>query len=429
MGSIIFIVFGLVVLRVIATPFPKKVSYAGAQIWRTALRTPNDILLIKKLFENQDISIWNLSPKRADFLVLEDNKVKIHRQLSSRGLNHTVLILDVQRRVDALKTEPVLWDDNTLRQGHRLTWNRYPTLRIIEEYFNYVADTYPSICKLEKIGSSSENRSITMVGVSNGNPNNMGILVLSGLHAREWIGITSALYILNNIVTKFDQQPEYIKNKNWYFIPLLNPDGYEYSQTVNRLWRKNRRKFKRCYGVDINRNFGKDWAIDGITENHECKDAYAGPFAFSEPESAALRDVVTKAKGKLDALIDIHSYGQLILYPWSARPWHNPDMKVQKNAAEAMTQAIFDSTKNLYKSGETYHMVYPATGSALDWIYASGVTHAFAIETRDTGEHGFLISPHYIEPTGKELFIAVKQLAKVLGPKFVSRGKDYQAWF
>lgn len=27
---------------------------------------------------------------------------------------------------------------------------------------------------------------------------------------------------------------------DWYFLPLVNPDGYEHSHKYDRLWRKNR---------------------------------------------------------------------------------------------------------------------------------------------------------------------------------------------
>ena len=95
-------------------------------------------------------------------------------------------------------------------------------------------------------------------------------------------------------------------------VPVLNPDGYEYSRTKDRYWRKNRRKNSgsKCdegilhhgfedaangvmvdsYGVDLNRNFGKEFGT--ASSGNPCDDTYRGTEAFSEPESAALRDYI-----------------------------------------------------------------------------------------------------------------------------------------
>ena len=40
------------------------------------------------------------------------------------------------------------------------------------------------------------------------------------------------------------------------FIPVLNPDGYEWTRTVDNLWRKSRKPnngFPACPGTDLNR--------------------------------------------------------------------------------------------------------------------------------------------------------------------------------
>ena len=77
-------------------------------------------------------------------------------------------------------------------------------------------------------------------------------------------------------------------------MPLLNPDGYEYSRTHQRLWRKNRRRptsDNQCFGVDLNRNF--DVIGFGVgASNQSCSDSYSGPFAASEPEVKAAAGVV-----------------------------------------------------------------------------------------------------------------------------------------
>ncbi|KAJ0174565.1 hypothetical protein K1T71_009673 [Dendrolimus kikuchii] len=409
----------------------ERVSYEGAQVWRTELRNGDDILLIKKLGDYKDLSIWSLKPRQVDFLITAENKLNVHRHLQARRLNHTVLIMDVQTRIDALAPGIDTWTENSLRLGHRLDWKSYPSSKVIGEYYNYVAENFPSICKVKNIGYTSENRSLKMISISDGNPKNKGILVVSGMHSREWIGITSALYILDNIITQFDLLSDYMKNKDWHIIPLLNPDGYEYTRLHDRLWRKNRHKSitrPRCRGVDINRNFETDWMIAGITATNECDHSFSGPFPFSELESQALRNAIADMK-KPHAFFDLHSYGQLILYPWSAKKSPTPDYSKHLVTARGMAQAIYKTSSQLYKFGATYNLVYPATGTALDWAYSNGIHHAYAVETRDLGLNGFLTPPDQIEDAGKEIFAAVKHLAKVMEDRVSNRGSDEKSWF
>ena len=46
---------------------------------------------------------------------------------------------------------------------------------------------------------------------------------------------------------------------NWYIHPVVNPDGYDYTWTDNRMWRKTRRpnEGSDCVGTDGNRNFDR----------------------------------------------------------------------------------------------------------------------------------------------------------------------------
>ena len=81
-------------------------------------------------------------------------------------------------------------------------------------------------------------------------------------------------------------------------VYLLSPDGYEYSRSTDRMWRKNRRKNENseCDGVDLNRNFDKGYGDH--SSDDPCQEDYRGPEAFSEPEAQALRDYVLKLQSE-----------------------------------------------------------------------------------------------------------------------------------
>jgi murein tripeptide amidase MpaA len=85
---------------------------------------------------------------------------------------------------------------------------------------------------------------------------------------------------------------------DWYILPVVNPDGYEYSHRTDRLWRKNRRGSGRCAGTDLNRNFGYKWGGAGSSQV-PCKEIFAGSHPFSEPETAALSNFVSGHAGSL----------------------------------------------------------------------------------------------------------------------------------
>lgn len=153
--------------------------------------------------------------------------------------------------------------------------------------------------------------------ISNGNANNKAVWIDGGIHAREWISPASVTYFVNDLVENWKDQPEYMQNIDWYVLSVLNPDGYEYTHTNDRLWRKNRNVSagEKCGGVDLNRNFGYKWGGKGTSQN-PCMEDYSGLGPFSESESAVTRDFFEKTDVKFFAYLTFHSYGQYILYPW-----------------------------------------------------------------------------------------------------------------
>jgi len=66
---------------------------------------------------------------------------------------------------------------------------------------------------------------------SGGNGTRPVILVDGGIHAREWVAPAMALYIINQLVEKNAANSALTDAVDWYILPVLNPDGYEYSHT------------------------------------------------------------------------------------------------------------------------------------------------------------------------------------------------------
>jgi hypothetical protein len=111
-----------------------------------------------------------------------------------------------------------------------------------------------------------------------------------------------------------------------WLVPCINPDGRTYVLTVDDLWRKNRRDNPgtACDGVDLNRNADVVWGVaQGQTSCSPCSDVYCGPSAFSEPETRNVKHVLDTER--IVSFVDVHSYSELVLYPWGHAPTQSTD--------------------------------------------------------------------------------------------------------
>lgn len=291
-----------------------------------------------------------------------------------------------------------------------MTWSAYHRLADIHNYLDYLVVTYPSLCTVQTIGSSVQGRPIKLLKISNGKPGNKAVWMDGGVHAREWISPATVTYIINQFVENYETESEDVKNIDWYFVPVVNPDGYEHSHTTDRLWRKNRSQGQ-CAGTDLNRNFGYKWGGKGSSKN-PCTEIYGGSRAFSEPETIAIRDFITSSGANFKAYLSFHSYGQYILYPWGYDRFVPPDHQELQNVALKAAQAIRKVSGISYKVGPAANTLYPAAGGSDDW--AKGVAkikYAYTIELRDTGRYGFILPANFIDPTAQEALAAVRVFA------------------
>jgi len=325
---------------------------------------------------------------------------EIYRVLSQ--LSPQVLIEDIQPLIDdQMKTTAP--DDGFFDDFHNFEEIVAETKRLAQEY-STITKFNPSI------GKSIQGRDLVSVVIHGGpSPDTAPkVLFTGGQHAREWISPATVMYIMTQLLTRYgtDTQVTNLLNRVAVaIVPVVNPDGYQFSWTNNRMWRKNRRaNTGGSFGVDLNRNWDTHWCGTGSSRN-PASDTYCGTAPFSEPETKSVSEWA-KSLGRVLGYIDWHSYGQLILRPfgWTSTPPPNNNALVTLGAR--MRSAIQSVHGKLYSNEGSWEL-YFTTGSSDDWCYEKmNVTLSYTIELRDTGRYGFVLPRAEIIPTGQEAFQA-----------------------
>jgi murein tripeptide amidase MpaA len=328
--------------------------------------------------------------------------------LEASGLPYRVKIDNIQ----------VLIDQEIARMEHPLRggwFEDYKSYAEIDAYIDTLIDLRPDLVSRFPFGTSIEGR--TMFGMcitsSEGGEDKPAVVLDACHHAREWITPMTAMFIADRLVRDYETDPEVrhmVDDAVIYVLPLINPDGYEYSRDVYRMWRKNRRdNGGGCWGVDLNRNYGYEWGGQG-SSGDPCNDLYRGTEPFSEPETAALRDFFL-ATPNIEGHISFHSHGQLILYPFGydyVLP-PEPDLSTFVELSADMADAIY-SVHGMVYVDQPAHDLYLFSGNTTDWVYGDQGILSWSPELRDTGQYGFLLPPEQIIPTGEEIFEAATVL-------------------
>ncbi len=298
----------------------------------------------------------------------------------------------------------------------------YYTYAEIESVLDQMSAAYPNLLTPKvSIRTALQGRNIWMVkaGDNPGTDEDEPEMRIDAMHhAREPQGMQTTLYFLSYLLEEYGSDPlaTYLLNeREIYLIPCVNPDGYEHNRSIapggGGLWRKNRRNNGGSFGVDLNRNWSVGFGGRGSSSNRRSQ-IYRGPHAFSEPETRALRDLITREP--VVAHIDFHSFGQMVLYPWGYTKKPSPDRDRFAALGDAMASAIVGTHGERYKLMSAAEL-YAAGGTALDWSYEEGGAYGFTIELRPTGGSGFVLPPEQIIPTCDEGLAAVLALAERVG--------------
>jgi len=293
-----------------------------------------------------------------------------------------------------------------------------------DEYHNY-NDTlywYQELAQLHSdIATFIPSIGVTWLGrnifafrfTANPDPNRPKLWIQCNIHAREWITSASCMYVVNEILNSYKIDPEVtalIQELEFVIIPIVNPDGYDYTWTNDRLWRKNRRNNGNSYGVDLNRNYEYQWGGVGSSPTPSA-DTYRGPSAASEPETQAVTNYYDSLTNVIGAC-DVHSYSQYILHPYAHITAPSPDAGLFTTLTNQMASLIRGVHGKIYTPGQWYTVLYPSSGIASDTYYSRGA-FGITLELRPTTSvPGFILPPEEIIPTGQELVPAFLYFAR-----------------
>ena len=257
------------------------------------------------------------------------------------------------------------------------------------------ATSYPNICVLDTIGWSYEGRPILMLKLSD-NPgqdeDEPEVLIMGLHHAREWPALVTPIFIIDTMTKAYGSVSsitDVVNNREIYFIPCVNPDGYYYSHDQGHDWRKNRHYFPQysAYGTDLNRNYdgaedgnayGAWGAVDQSKASHNPSDeTHLGLMPGDSEIAAVMRFVKSR---NLDASLSYHTYSELVLWPLGYINAPAPDDTLLRRVGQAIASQIGG-----YQPIQSVQL-YPTSGDSDDWIYGwfyytgGRITPAYTVE-------------------------------------------------
>jgi len=383
-------------------------NYHGYKVLRVVPWTRDQVEFLANL-PQEHLDFWTEpgQNRNVDIMTHPEHIDQLIEALDEEGLQFTEMVNNVQRLVEMEQEAVEKW---RMEQGTNFSIFNYNTFPQIVEHLNSIAEAV-SEAETEVIGQSWEGRDLVVLklcsGVCGDKP---GIWIDGGIHAREWISPATTLWTIDEVLS----DPSMLTSLDWYFLPVVNPDGYTFTHEHTRLWRKTRsyhNSLLGCRGTDANRNFGHHWN-DGGSSGDKCFDTYHGPEAFSEPETAAIRDFILGKNGSIKYYNNMHSYSQFVLMSWGYTT-DPPENYLQfYTAADRGVDALRAVNGTEYRVGCIPCILYVASGGASDWaLGVAGVPYSYSMELRDTGRYGFLLPPSFIEPVGRETWQFHKTIA------------------
>ncbi|XP_058404641.1 carboxypeptidase O [Diceros bicornis minor] len=325
--------------------------------------------------------------------------------LVPRGLGYDRFLARHRREVVDKTVSP--W-----RSLETYSYDRYHPMEEIYQWMNQISEKYREVVTQHFLGMTYETRPLYYLQISQPSNNPKKIIWMDcGIHAREWIAPAFCQWFVKEILQNYKDNSRirgFLKNLDFYVLPVLNIDGYIYTWTTDRLWRKSRSAHNNgtCFGTDLNRNFNISWCSTGASQN--CEDiTFCGTGPASEPETQAVSSLIESQKENVVCFLTIHSYGQLILTPYGYTTNKSSNHEELIQVGQKAANALKAKHGTNYRVGASADILYATSGSSKDWAHGIGIPFSYTVELRDNGTFGFILPETQIQATCEETMEAI----------------------
>ncbi|CAO2652034.1 Nn.00g003170.m01.CDS01 [Neocucurbitaria sp. VM-36] len=398
-----------------AATVTKKVTYDDWKVYR--VNVGSNTAKFNDLVSKLQLETWKGKPASSDVVdVMVPPSQVLDFETSTEGIETKVMHENLGLSIADEESFGVY----AAGLAPNITWfNSYHAIADHHQWITDLAAAYPNNAEVISAGKSVEGRDIKGIHIwgNGGKGSQKGVVWHGTVHAREWITTMVVEYAAYQLLTNAASAS--FKNAfDFYIFPIVNPDGFSYSQTSDRMWRKNRQTTPTasCVGRDINRNWPSHWDQRGGASTAPCDQDYKGPSAGDGVETKALKaqlDSIAAGKG-IQLYMDIHSYSQLWMYPYGYTC-----SGVVPNAAkyESLTKGAIAAVKAVhgvtFTGGPICNTIYQVSGDSVDYAFeVAKANYSMTVELRDTGTYGFVLPANQIVPSSEEMWAGLSYLLK-----------------
>ena len=269
-------------------------------------------------------------------------------------------------------------------------WRSYDEPGGYRDQMYALAHDFPQVTKLVKIGTTGQGREILALKVTQGardkpDGSRPSVLFSATQHAREWIATEIDRRLMYHYVNGWKNNDKQIKDllkgTELWFVPVMNPDGYQYTFTNERLWRKNLRdndgdnQITNADGVDPNRNYPEHFKYDEEGSSKiQSSQTYRGSAGVRGRDAGDHRPV--EAVG-FEFNVNYHSNGRWLLYP---EGWQTNSPTSDDPIYYALSGNLDKPAIEGFHPGLSSDVLYVTNGEANDYLHKQGGALAWTPE-------------------------------------------------